>query len=160
MLLRGSSHAGRDAGSNMRLIYVILTSPKPPLLISPALWGMDGPSARGSDQCSLTQHLVLYNPACVWWYFSVPLRWKLPFACRSELCVCANPVLPSAWAESRVETVGRTWFLEKAKPLSFHGLKHKIKFIIFFSPSHVQQILFLARQISLSHFPDKKKIHC
>lgn len=71
MVMKGSSHSGRDAGSNARLLYAILTFPEPPLpdhtspVAGETFEGVDGLLLYGSDQLGLTQHLTLYNPACL-----------------------------------------------------------------------------------------------
>lgn len=71
MVMKGSSHSGRDAGSNVRLLYAILTFPELPLpahtspVAGETFEGVDGLLLYGSDQLGLTQHLTLYNPACV-----------------------------------------------------------------------------------------------
>ena len=71
MVMKGSSHSGRDAGRNGRLLYAILPFPEPPLpdhtspVAGETFAGGDGLSACGSDQLGLAQHLALYNPTCV-----------------------------------------------------------------------------------------------
>jgi len=68
MVMKGSSHSGKDAGSNGRLLYAIFAFPEPPLpahtspVAEETSAGEDGLSACGSDQLGLTQHLTLYNP--------------------------------------------------------------------------------------------------
>lgn len=72
MVMKGSSHSGRDAGSNWGLLSAILTFPEPPLphrssspVAGETFAGVEGLSACGSAPLGLTQYLTLQDPMCV-----------------------------------------------------------------------------------------------